>query len=157
MRIMSTTNRSGERVASLSQKTPMVARLQLHLRCGLEGSLCPCHPLQCIMVLSYHLPGTHRRNRMENHPTPFTVHSPIFPKLFNLSVQLLLFQNQPLICRWNSELLSALHGLQMPPNDTARFTPWPLAATEYPSDTSHLASFTCSSAGEMDVHTGNGN
>ena len=90
-------------------------------------------------------------------PTPFTVHSPIFPKLFNLSVQLLLFQNQPLICRWNSELLSALHGLQMPRKDTARFTPWPPAATEYPSDTSHLASFTCSLAGEMAVHTGNGN
>lgn len=90
-------------------------------------------------------------------PTPFMVHLPIFPKLFILSVQLLLFRNQPLICRWNSEVLSALHGLQMPRNDTARFTPWPLAASEYPSNTSHPASFTCSLAGETDVHTGNGN
>ena len=90
-------------------------------------------------------------------PTPFTLYSLIFPKLFILSVQLLLLQNQPLICRWNSELLSALHGLQMPWNDTAHFTPWPLAATEYPSDTSHPASFTCSLAGETGVHTGNGN
>ena len=72
--MMSMTNRSGERVASLSQKTPRVTRLQLHLRCGLEGSLRPCHPLQCIMVLSYRLPGTHRRKdrKSPQHPSLFT-------------------------------------------------------------------------------------
>ena len=68
------TSRSGERVASPSQKTPAVTRLQLHLRCGPEGSFHPCNPLQFITVLSYRLPGTHRRKdrKSPQRPSLFT-------------------------------------------------------------------------------------
>lgn len=114
----------------------------------------PCHLPQSFTVLSYYLPGTHRGKRQKITPMPFNVHLPISLSYFILLVKLFLFQSQPLTCCWNSELLFALHWLQMSRNGTARFTFWPLTAPEYTSDTSNLASFTCSLAGETDVQVG---
>lgn len=87
MRKVSATNRSGGRAVSLSQKTPDVTRLHLHLKCGLGVlSSLPSPPEFHGPVLRS--PRCSQRKETENHPHAFPCSLAHLPKLFHPPCQI---------------------------------------------------------------------